>query len=91
VAADAVAGRARFHRWLNPGGHLLFTVEPHGEPGVVGDWLGEPMFFSQYDAEQSLELVRRAGFEVIESRVEAQFERDHDVDYLWVLARRGEE
>jgi cyclopropane fatty-acyl-phospholipid synthase-like methyltransferase len=79
---------ARWHGWLNPGGRLLFTVEPYDEPGVVGDWLGEPMFFSQYDPETTLQLLRHAGFEVLESRVETQFEGDHDVDYLWVLARR---
>jgi cyclopropane fatty-acyl-phospholipid synthase-like methyltransferase len=79
---------ARFHRWLEPGGRLMFTVEPYDEPGVVGDWLGHPMFFSQHDPEATLALVRDAGFEVIESGVESQFEGDHDVEYLWVLARR---
>ena len=80
---------ARFHRWLEPGGRLLFTVEPYDEPGVVGDWLGHPMFFSQHDPETTLGLLRAAGFEVLESAVESQFEGDHDVEYLWVLARRA--
>jgi hypothetical protein len=29
-----------------------------------------------------------AGFEIEDSEVQTQFEGDHDVDYLWVLARR---
>ena len=79
----------RFRRWLDPGGHLLFTIEPEDEPGIVGDWLGEPMFFSQHDAETTLTLVRAAGFEVLRAEVETQVEGDLEVAYLWMLARRG--
>jgi len=79
---------ARLHRWLAPGGRLLFTIEPEDEPGIVGDWLGEPMFFSQYDAETTLGLVRDAGFEILERSVASQYEGDHEVAYLWVLAQR---
>ncbi len=79
---------ARLHRWLAPGGRLLFTIEPNDEPGVVGDWLGEPMFFSQYDAETTLGLVRDAGFEILERSVASQYEGDPEVAYLWVLAQR---
>ena len=78
----------RFHRWLAPGGHLLFTIEPDDEPGIVGDWLGTPMFFSQHDAETTLALVRAAGFEVLRAEIETQVEGDREVAYLWVLARR---
>jgi cyclopropane fatty-acyl-phospholipid synthase-like methyltransferase len=78
----------RWYSWLEPGGRLLFTVEPHDEAGRVGQWLGEPMFFSQYDADTTLAMLDRTGFEVQESVVQTQFEGDHDVDYLWILARR---
>jgi cyclopropane fatty-acyl-phospholipid synthase-like methyltransferase len=78
----------RWHRWLGPRGRLLFTIEPYDEPGQIGNWLGEPMFFSQYDPQTTLGLLERAGFTVIESSVETQLEGDHDVDYLWVLAER---
>ena len=76
-----------WHRWLRPGGRLLFTIEPYDEAGRVSDWLGEPMFFSGYDAETTLELVREAGFDLEFSEVQTQFKGDHDVDYLWVLGR----
>jgi SAM-dependent methyltransferase len=79
---------ARWHRWLAPGGLLLFTIEPYDEPGRVGNWLREPMFFSQHDPDVTLALLDRAGFNVIERTIESQFEGDHDVDYLWVLAQR---
>jgi hypothetical protein len=62
----------RWHRWLEPGGRLLFTIEPHDEPG--------------YDAETTPELLERTGFHVVASKVETQVEGGRDVDYLWVLA-----
>ena len=77
----------RLHGWLRPGGYLLFTIEPEAEPGVVRDWLGTPMFFSQYDAPRTLELVRTAGFEIIHHAIESQLEGDHEVPHLWVLAQ----
>jgi hypothetical protein len=67
----------------------LFTIEPEAEPGLIGDWLGAPMFFSQYDAEDTVDLVRRAGFEIVEQAVETQLEGEREVAYLWVLAHRG--
>jgi cyclopropane fatty-acyl-phospholipid synthase-like methyltransferase len=80
----------RLRTLLRPSGHLLFTVEPEDEPGGVRDWLGVPMFFSQYDAAETLALVREAGFDVVRHSVESQLEGDHEVAYLWVLARRSE-
>jgi cyclopropane fatty-acyl-phospholipid synthase-like methyltransferase len=78
----------RFREWLLPGACLLFTIEPEDEPGVVGNWLGEPMFFSQYEAGRTLELLREAGFETLETGIEDQLEGGREVTYLWVLARR---
>ena len=80
---------ARLAGWLRPDGYLLFTIEPHDEPGVVGDWLGAPMFLSQFDAETTLGLVRDAGFEIVRQAVETQLEGSRGVAYLWVLARRS--
>jgi hypothetical protein len=77
----------RFRALLRPGGYLLFTSEPEDEPGAVRDWLGVPMFFSQYDAQQRLALVRSAGFEVLHHAVESQLEGQREVAFLWVLAR----
>jgi cyclopropane fatty-acyl-phospholipid synthase-like methyltransferase len=79
----------RFHAWLEPGGHLLFTIEPDEQPGVVGTWLGKPMYFSQYDGDTTIQLARQAGFEVIERAVESQLEGEREVSYLWVLAQRS--
>jgi len=40
------------------------------------------------DADTTPALIGDAGFDVVEADVETQFEGDHDVDYLWVLATR---
>lgn len=78
----------RIHGWLGDGGLLLFTAEIGDEPGVVGDWLGVPMFFSSYDPDTTRRLVAEAGFELVRDAVEEQQEGGAAVSYLWVLARR---
>jgi cyclopropane fatty-acyl-phospholipid synthase-like methyltransferase len=75
------------HQWLRAGGWLLLTFETNDQPGVVGEWLGEPMFFSHYDPATSQELVRAAGFELVSAEEEPQLEGEREVPYLWVLAR----
>jgi len=81
---------ARFHDWLRPGGSLLFTVEARGTHEVVGDWLGAPMFFSQFGPEETVELVRDAGFTVESAEIEPQLEGGREIEYVWVHAKRGQ-
>jgi hypothetical protein len=40
---------------------------------------------------ETLALVRRAGFEVVDSAIETQLEGEREVPYLWVIARRPRE
>ena len=74
--------------WLRGSGYLLFTVETGDQPDVVGDWLGVPMFFSEFDAGRTLELVEDAGFEIVRHATESQAEGESVVTYLWVLAHK---
>ena len=76
------------HRWLRPGGRLLISVEAGDEPSATGESLGAPMYFSHFDEETTIGLVRAAGFAVLETAVEDQWEGDHAVPYLWLLATR---
>jgi SAM-dependent methyltransferase len=76
------------HRWLRPGGLLLISVEAGNEPSAMGEWLGAPMYFSHFDEETTIGLVRAAGFTVVETAVENQWEGDHAVPYLWLIATR---
>jgi cyclopropane fatty-acyl-phospholipid synthase-like methyltransferase len=79
---------AAVRRWLRPGGWLLATFETVDDPGTVGTWLGEPMFFSSYEPETTKRLVTDAGFELVETALERQREGSREVEYLWLLARR---
>lgn len=79
---------SRLHRWLRPGGRLLFTIEARTGHETVGEWLGEPMFFSQLGPEETLALLRDTGFVVESAEAEAQSEGGTEIEYLWIRARR---
>ena len=78
----------RIHGWLRPGGLLLFSYEAGKLEDVTGQWLGVPMFFSIFDPETMKGLVLAAGFESVETEIESQLEQNHEIPYLWMLARR---
>jgi ubiquinone/menaquinone biosynthesis C-methylase UbiE len=79
----------RICRWLKPGGWLLLSTEAADIEGITAEWLGVPMFMSSFDADTVRRLVGEAGFEVVETAIEAQVEQSHEVSYLWVLAVRS--
>lgn len=62
------------HAWLRPTGLLLISVEAGDEPAVTAEWSGAPMFFSHFDEATTIALVEAAGFDAIETAVEAQEE-----------------
>ncbi|MBD0316914.1 MAG: class I SAM-dependent methyltransferase [Thermoleophilia bacterium] len=82
---------ASMYGWLRENGWLLLTFETGDEPGIVGNWLGAPMYFSHFDAETNEKIVREAGFNVVRAAEESQSEGGQTVPYLWVLARKPEE
>jgi hypothetical protein len=49
------------------------------------------MYWSCWDEGKNLEMVRKAGFEVIEGKVEVEDEGVKRVKFLWVLARKEKE
>jgi cyclopropane fatty-acyl-phospholipid synthase-like methyltransferase len=81
----------RIRHWLRPHGLALVAIEDTDQPGLVGDWLGAPMFFSTFEAGEEERVTRLAGLEVLEIAVEAQVEHGTEVPYLWLLARRAAE
>ena len=76
------------HDWLEESGLLLLCVEIDDEPGVVGQWLGTAMFFSSYDPDTTRRLLDESGFDIVRDAIEEQWEWDHGVSYLWVIARK---
>jgi len=65
----------------------LLGTEAVENAGTVGTWLDVPMFFSSFDAETVLHLIRAAGLAVDDTAVEPQVEGGHQIHYLWMLAR----
>jgi ubiquinone/menaquinone biosynthesis C-methylase UbiE len=77
----------RVFRWLRPGGVFLATLGAEDSPDWVGEWLGEPMFFSSFDATENRRLIAGAGFDVLIADVLETPEPEGGVPFLWVLAR----
>jgi hypothetical protein len=72
--------------WLRPGGRFLATWPVNEWEGEEPDWnqWGSPMWWSHYDAEQNLRMLRAAGFLISsERKVMTGGET-----WLWVLATR---
>jgi cyclopropane fatty-acyl-phospholipid synthase-like methyltransferase len=79
----------RIASWLRTNGLLAASFGRTDNPEQIeDDWLGAPMFMSHFDAETSLSLVERAGFEVVRQELVPQVEHGQDGAFLWVLARR---
>jgi ubiquinone/menaquinone biosynthesis C-methylase UbiE len=79
---------ARIARWLKPHGLFLASLSHVGGPDRTDEWLGVEMFFSGYDAETNRRLVREAGFELVLEELQWMGERQGEVAFLWVLARK---
>jgi len=74
--------------WLRPGGYLLASFGASDLPGWYGTWLdGVETFFSGYEPEITLGLVRSAGFEVVRTDLETIREPEGEATFLWIFAR----
>ena len=80
---------SRIARWLRPGGVLLASFGVEDDPGTVEpDWLGVPMYFSQFSARVNRRLVAEAGLAVERAEVLVEPADREEARFLWVLARR---
>lgn len=83
--ASLLAGIARV---LRPGGCAVLTMGSADNPdGIDEDWLGAPMFFSHFDGDRNVALVREAGFEIMSAEDERELEYGAPVSFRWVVAR----
>lgn len=80
----------RVSRWLIPGGLFLATLSATDDPGWNGDWLGQPMFFSGYEATVNRGLVAAANFDLLIDDVMETPEPEGPASFLWVLAQRSD-
>ena len=58
------------------------------DPGWIGEWLGQPMFFSSHDADGNRRLLTAANFDLLIDDVVDTPEPEGPVPFLWVLAQR---
>ncbi len=76
----------RVASWLKHGGVFVATLGSRQCPNWKGKWLGVDMYFSHYDVEMNMRLVRNAGLAIENSEV--VHEDNDDEQFLWVVARR---
>ncbi len=77
------------YRLLRPGGLFVATMG-HGDCHdiVEADWLGAPMFFSHFDSETNVRLVKEAGFNILTSEDEWEQEYGTPACFRWIVGRR---
>jgi SAM-dependent methyltransferase len=72
----------QMHTWLRPGGVLFGAFGSSDNPDERAEFLGEPMYWSHFDAETTSQRLSAAGFGLVKAEViEDQGERP-----LWVIA-----
>lgn len=73
----------RIHAWLRPGGALVGTLGAGDNPHErTEDFHGAPMYWSHFDAATNRQLVREAGFKILQ----ADEIEDEGETPLWVIA-----
>jgi SAM-dependent methyltransferase len=89
VPRERLAGLfERILRWLRPGGVFIASLGVEDDPGGVDeDWLGVPMYFSQFSARVNRRLVAEAGFEIEQAEVLAEPGDRFGARFLWIVAR----
>jgi cyclopropane fatty-acyl-phospholipid synthase-like methyltransferase len=81
----------RIAAWLRPGGYLLASFGASDLPDWYGEWLdGVETFFSGYEPDVTLRLVRETGLAVMRDELETIVEPEGEATFLWVLARSPE-
>ena len=78
---------AKIHRWLKPGGRILFTLGTGDmECDEELEWLVAPMMWSSYPPEENLQILEETGFGVLQTDYEGA---PGDAEYhFWLLGMR---
>ncbi|KAH0844912.1 putative O-methyltransferase [Fonsecaea pedrosoi] len=74
--------------WLSPAGYLLCNLGVADNPGSTADWLGSRMYWSSFDVETGMKMLKDTGFTVTQSEVLHDDEDGRLVPFLWVLAQK---
>jgi SAM-dependent methyltransferase len=80
----------RIYLWLRPGGYLLCNLGVRDDPGSTAkDWLGSQMYWSSFDVETNLKLLRDAGFAINEHEILEDDEDGRHVPFVWILSEKN--
>jgi len=73
----------QIREWVKEDGAVLITLGAEEMKDFKGEIGGQEMFWSSYSPEKNLELLRKSGFEILETYTEDYREESH----FWVLAQ----
>lgn len=77
------------YKILKPEGLLIATMGAGDLPDTIeSDWLGAPMFFSHFDGDTNVALVKDVGLKVISAIDEREMEYERPVCFRWIVARK---
>ena len=75
--------------WLRPGGLLVVTMGAHSTEVYFNEnWLGMPMYWSNFDSETNRRIIKKAGFSIISAIDETADEFEKPITFLWIVAQK---
>jgi ubiquinone/menaquinone biosynthesis C-methylase UbiE len=75
--------------WLRPGGIFMAAMYPYDTDNLVtDDWHGSTMYWSSFDEDKTLQLIKGAGLTIIEQSTESALEDGKETTFLWIIARK---
>ena len=76
--------------WLRPGGLMVVTMGAHSTREYFNEnFLGKPMYWSNFGSETNRRLVKEAGLNVISAKEETADEFEKPITFLWVVAQKS--
>jgi SAM-dependent methyltransferase len=79
----------RISTWLRPGGLFMAAMYPYDVDNLVTeDWHGATMYWSSFDEDKTITLVRNAGLTIVEQSRESAIEDGKETTFLWMIARK---
>ena len=79
----------KIRSWLRPGGLLVATMGAHSTEAYFNEnFLGKPMYWSNFDSETNRRLVREAGLSIISAKEETADEFQKPITFLWIVAQK---
>jgi SAM-dependent methyltransferase len=80
----------RIYSWLRHGGYLLCNLAVNDNPGTTAeDWLGSQMYWSSFDVETNLKLLRDTGFTIHVHEILEDNEDGKLVPFVWIIAEKN--